>query len=721
MKETAMSTHGANTGEEAAAALPERARAFAAPLMEGRSSPAGEAMLAHADGTAAILEGMDADAEMRAAAHLCYAAAQLSRPEPVLTKAFGAALTRLALETLRLEAVQARSRALPQGETVRRMLLAFSRDARVVVLRLASRLQTLRWHAAEGRDLPPELLHETAQVFAPLANRLGIWQIKWEIEDLVLRAQEPAVYRAIAQQLGAKRRERVAEMERQRTALQAALRAQGIDAQVSGRPKHISSIVRKMRGKKLAFHQLMDVRALRVLVPTEAACYATLAWVHSHFAPVPGEFDDYIARPKANGYQSLHTVVRDAEGRAWEVQIRTRAMHEMAENGVAAHWAYKEAGVRGYAGVSAASSDDAKLATLRRLLAWGREVGAQQPEGGNPFDDRIYVLTPDARIVELPAGATPVDFAYAVHTELGHRCRGARIDGAMAPLHTRLANGQSVEVIAAKEGGPSRDWLNPELHYLASPRARAKVRAWFNAQHLHETIARGREVVEKLLQRLGRTALAHEALAAGMGFKSAEVLFESVGKDELSPRSIEAALRPPEAKPATAPDAAPVLRSPLGKATRGGAGVLVRGMAGVLTQPARCCKPAPPDEIAGYVTRGKGVTIHRKGCPELRHLAQSAPERLIEVAWGSTEAAPGAAAASYPVGVRVQASDRSGLLRDISDIFARARVNITDVQTHLADGSARMDFTVQVADTRRLTQVLAQLKKMPGVRHAGRV
>ncbi|MBQ9578817.1 MAG: bifunctional (p)ppGpp synthetase/guanosine-3',5'-bis(diphosphate) 3'-pyrophosphohydrolase, partial [Ottowia sp.] len=444
-----------------------RARAFAAPLLAGQRSLAGEDRLEHADGVLAILEGLDADAEVRAAAYLSQAAAQLNHPDEVLTKAFGAPVARLAQETLRMELVQARSRALPQAETVRRMLLAFSRDARVVLLRLASRLQTLRWNAAQGVAMEPALAQETAQVFVPLAGRLGIWQIKWEMEDLVLREQEPDVYHDIARKLGVKRREREAEMAERRTEIQAALRAQGISAVVSGRPKHISSIVRKMRGKNLSFEQVRDVRALRVIVPTVDDCYATLGWLQQHYTAVPGEFDDYIARPKPNGYQSLHVVVRDAEDKVWEIQIRTRAMHDTAEHGVAAHWVYKEAGTRGYAGVSANSSYDIKIAMLRRLLAWGSEM-AQGDGIHTPFDDRIYVLTPDARIIELPAGATPVDFAYAVHTELGHRCRGARVDGAMAPLHTQLRSGQTVEITAAKEGGPSRDWLNPELHFLAS-------------------------------------------------------------------------------------------------------------------------------------------------------------------------------------------------------------------------------------------------------------
>ncbi|HOV20442.1 MAG TPA: HD domain-containing protein, partial [Ottowia sp.] len=608
---------------EAQAGMRERARAFAEPLLAGETTASGENLLAHADAVADILAGIGGAESIQAAAYLGYACAQLNRPEEVIGKAFGENFARLALETARLEQLQQRSRAgrvdqptdseqaSQQTEAVRKMLLAFSRDLRVVLLRLASRLQTLRWCAAQRLPLAPSVLREAHEVFAPLANRLGIWQIKWEMEDLIFRAQEPETYREIARLLDEKRSEREAALEQRRAEIETALRAQGINATVSGRPKHISSIVRKMRGKGLDFEHVFDVRALRIIVASVADCYAALDWVHQHFAPVPGEFDDYIAKPKVNGYQSLHTVVRDTEGRAWEIQIRTRAMHEHAEHGVAAHWAYKEAGAKGYAGVSAASQYDAKIAVLRQLLAWERDLSGSAAQHGL-LDDRIYVLTPEAAVVELPAGATPVDFAYTVHTDLGHRCRGARVDGVMVPLNTPLANGQTVAITAAKEGGPSRDWLNAELGYLASARAKAKVRAWFNAQHARETIARGREMVEKLLQREGRTAVALDQLAASLGFKTPDALFETVGKDELSLRSIAHALHPPE--PAPSADAA-VLQRKTAQGTPARGGVLVVGLDSLLTQPARCCKPAPPDPIAGYVTRGRGVSVHRRDCP----------------------------------------------------------------------------------------------------------
>ena len=706
--------------------LRARARAFAEPLLAGETTASGENVLSHADAVADILAGIGGSEALQAAAYLSYASAQLNRPEEVIGKAFGDSGARLAIETSRLEQLQQRSRASrqelsadteqasQQTEFVRKMLLAFSRDLRVVLLRLASRLQTLRYYAAARRAPPPGLLRESHEVFAPLANRLGIWQIKWEMEDLVFRAQEPDTYRHIAGLLDEKRVERELALEQRRAAIESALRAQGIDASVSGRPKHISSIVRKMRGKALDFDQVFDVRALRILVPTVVDCYTALGWVHQHFTPVPEEFDDYIARPKPNGYRSLHTVVRDADGRAWEIQIRTHDMHQHAEHGVAAHWAYKEAGTKGYAGVSAAGEYDAKIAVLRQLLAWERELSGAAPQHGL-FDDRIYVLTPEAAIVELPAGATAVDFAYTLHTELGHRCRGARVDGAMLPLHTPLKNGQTVEIIAAKEGGPSRDWLNPELRYLASSRAKAKVRAWFNAQHTRETVARGREMVEKLLQREGRTALSLEHLASELGFKTSDALFETVGKDELSLRAIETVLRPPE--PAPAADDQVLLRKarPDSDGQRGG--VLVVGLDSLLTQPARCCKPAPPDDIAGYVTRGRGVTIHRRDCASFRDLQAREPERVIEVGW-STPATGHAPA--YPVDVAVEALDRQGLLRDISDVFAREKMNVIGVQTQSVKGWAWMTFTVEVSDTQRLAQVLRQVQDVAGVRVAKR-
>ncbi len=726
-----------------------RARAFAEPLLEGECLDTGENTWAHAEAVARILADIGGSEAMQAVVYLVYACQHLNRPQEVIAKAFGEQHAALAMETTKLVQLQRQARlkaaeklarkqeerlaaqdagqplpgpskapvselAASQTENVRKMLLAFSRDLRVVMLRLASRLQTLRYFASIRGDPGEILASESLHVFAPLANRLGIWQIKWEMEDLAFRFLEPQTYKDVARLLDEKRTEREAHVEQVREDLQRALLAQGIAAMVQGRPKHIYSIVKKMRGKSLDFEQVFDIRALRVVVPEVADCYAALAHVHAGYSPLPEEFDDYIAKPKPNGYQSLHTVVRDEQGRAFEIQIRTQAMHDHAEHGVAAHWAYKEAGVKGYAGVSASSEYDAKIAVLRQLLAWERDLSGTAQ---SLFDDRIYVLTPDAAIVELPRGATALDFAYSVHTDLGHRCRGARVDGAMVPLNTPLQSGQTVEITAAKEGGPSRDWLNAELGYLVSHRAKSKVRAWFNAQAMEETVARGREAVEKLLQREGRTALKFDELAAMLGLSSAQELFEQVGKDELSLRAIETHLRPAQPEPQEPAEAGVWLKKPRKPPQRGPGGVLVVGVDSLMTQLAKCCKPAPPDEIGGFVTRGKGVSIHRADCSDFAHLRRKSPDRVIEVQWGGQAASSGdAAPAFYPVDVAIEAQDRQGLLRDISDVFAREKMNVIGVQTQSVKGVAWMTFTIEVTDARQVARAMAVVGDVPGVR-----
>ncbi|MEY5099645.1 MAG: hypothetical protein RJA36_2364 [Pseudomonadota bacterium] len=721
-----------------------RARAFAEPLLAASSLDTGENTLAHADAMVGILARMGGSTEMQAAAYLVYACEYLQRPQELIAKAFGDSYAHVAIETHKLLQLQRQARRktaqvrikrelaqmysgfagnaakapqseldASQTENVRKMLLAFSRDLRVVMLRLASRLQTLRYHAAHKIAPDPALAHEALHVFAPLANRLGIWQIKWEMEDLSFRFLEPDTYKQIARLLDEKRVERESHVEQVRRELEAALLAQGVRASVQGRPKHIYSIVKKMRGKSLDFERVFDIRALRVVVPTVDDCYAVLAWVHSNFSPVPEEFDDYIAKPKPNGYQSLHTVVRDAQGRAFEIQIRTQAMHEHAEHGVAAHWAYKEAGAKGYSGVSASSEYDAKIAVLRQLLAWQSDLSGA---ANQLFDDCIYVLTPQAAIVELPKGATPVDFAYTVHTSLGHRCRGARVDGVMVTLNTPLQNGQTVEIVAAKDGGPSRDWLNPELGYLVSHRAKSKVRAWFNALAAEDNAARGRDAIERVLQREGKTAVRHEELATALGFDSPQALFESVGKEETSLRQVEQQLKPQEAPPT--PDEV-VIRKARGEEKALAGSVLVVGLDSLLTQLARCCKPAPPDDIRGFVTRGKGVSIHRADCADFAHLGRLHPDRVIEVQWGAAKG-KAAVAPVYPVDIAVEARDRQGLLRDISDAFAREKINVIGVQTQSVKGVAWMTFTVEVPDATRAARVMSAVSDVPGVQKVRR-
>ena len=707
-----------------------RARTFAEPLLAGEVLDTGENVLAHADAVADILKRIGGSEAMQAASYLGYTCDHLNKPQEVIAKAFGDNFAELAMATTKLVHLQRQARktqianaraatAIPmaqtaaaQTESVRKMLLAFSRDLRVVMLRLASRLQTLRYFAATKQPLPPGLALESQQVFAPLANRLGIWEIKWEMEDLGFRFLEPETYHKVAKLLDEKRSEREASMTQLGARLEKELNAHGVPALVNGRPKHIFSIVKKMRGKSLDFDQVYDIRALRIVVADIPACYAALGWVHNTFTPLTEEFDDYIAKPKVNGYQSLHTVVRDENGRALEIQIRTQAMHDHAEHGVAAHWAYKEAGSKGYAGVLASGEYDAKIAVLRQLLAWERDLSSAQTQG--VFEDNIYVLTPEAAIIELPQGATAVDFAYSVHTTVGHRCRGARIDGVMVPLNTVLKNGQTVEVITVKEGGPSRDWLNTELGYLVSHRARAKVRAWFNALAMDETVAKGREAVEKLLQREGKTALKLEDLAASLGFNSADNLFEAVGKDEFSLRNIEIVLRPPE--PPLDDDFA-LIKKPRSQANPSKGGVLVVGVDSLMTQLAKCCKPAPPDAICGFVTRGRGVSIHRTDCSNLREMVTKNGERVIEVEWGVPQAI---GKAVYPVDVAVEAADRQGLLRDISEVFTKEKMNVIGVQTQSVKGTAWMTFTVEVSDSGRLARVLGMVAELTGVRAARR-
>jgi GTP pyrophosphokinase len=699
-----------------------RARAFAEPLLVEHALDTGENALAHADGVVAILAAIGAAPAMQAAAYLVYAGDWLQRPEEVVSKAFGPSYASLVEHTRKLVQIQRAARSAAavgdaqaqaeQTERVRKMLLAFSRDLRVVLLRLASRLQTLRWHAAARVPCPTDVARESQTVFAPLANRLGIWQIKWELEDLAFRFLKPDDYKQVAKGLDETRAGREAAVQGFRDTLAAFLKSHSLAAEVQGRPKHLYSIWKKMQGKQLAIGQVMDLAALRVIVADVDACYAVLARVHERWPAVDREFDDYIAKPKPNGYQSLHTVIRNDEERAIEIQIRTRAMHEHAEFGVAAHWAYKEGG-------TSTGNDErialARKAVLRQLLAWERDFAATPSLSA--ADERIYVFTPQATVVELAAGSTAVDFAYALHTDLGHRCRGARVDGAMVPLSTPLANGQTVEVTAAKEGGPSLDWLNPELGFLAGQRSRAKVRAWFNAQAQRQTIARGRELVEKLLQREGKTATLRDELAEQLGFKSADALYEVVGKEEFSLRHIEQLLRPAVAAPA---EEAPLIkRSRAGDATRRG-GVLVVGVDSLMTSLARCCRPAPPDEIDGFVTRGKGVAIHRRNCSNLRHMREHSPDRVIAVEWGKTQSD----AALYPIDVLVEAQDRPSLLRDITEVFAKEKVNVTGAHTQSVRGSgaatAWMTFTVEVASTERLSQVLKQVAQVSGVRGARR-
>jgi GTP pyrophosphokinase len=708
----------------------------------------GELLVEHAAGTARIMQTLNVDPAAVVAAALFAIAPHIDDPERVISERFGTEVqglvadvrklwrlgsvsSRAAQATLPETGREAQAARRAQVEALRKMLLAFAQDIRVVLIRLASRLQSLRYYAANKLEPSPDVPRETLEIYAPLANRLGIWQLKWELEDLAFRFEEPPTYKRIAKLLDEKRVEREAYVTEAIASLQKELATANIRAEVSGRPKHIYSIWKKMRGKELDFSEVNDVRAFRVIVDDIKDCYTVLGIVHNLWQPVPREFDDYISRPKANGYRSLHTVVVGDDGRAFEVQIRTQEMHGFAEYGVAAHWRYKEAGARAYGGqVTASDKYDEKIAWLRQLLAWKEDVSEGDQPGAQPWqhlreatldDDHIYVLTPQARVIAMPQGSTAVDFAYHLHSELGHRCRGARVDGAMVPLNTPLQNGQTVEIVAVKEGGPSRDWLNPLLGYLHSPRARQKVRAWFNAVDSEENIANGRTLVEKTLQREGKTSVNLDQLASKLGFKTPEDLYAVVAKEEFSLRNIEQALHdtpPPEPEP-EAPAQFEKRSSGQSVAQGASTGVLVVGVDALLTQLARCCRPAPPDRIAGFVTRGKGMSIHRSDCATFQRMAERSPERVLETAW-SADVMSGRGSSVYPVDLAVESNDRQGLLRDISEVFAREKMNVTGVKTQSRRNVAYMQFTVEVSSAAQIQRACSLLSEVQGVVRASR-
>lgn len=614
-----------------------------------------------------------------------------------------------------------------QLETLRKMVLAMATDMRVVLVRLASRVTTLRYFAECKREdgVAQQFASETMDLYAPLANRLGVWQLKWELEDLAFRFLEPVQYKRIAKMLEEKRLERESFVVNAIARLNTELSAAGIKAEVSGRPKHIYSIWKKMKGKDVDFDELYDVRAFRVVVDDLKDCYTVLGIVHNAWVPIPKEFDDYISRPKPNGYRSLHTVVVVEDGRPLEVQIRTREMHQFAEYGVAAHWRYKETGGSNFS----AQEYDEKIAWLRQLLAWKNDVTDAvvsheelqrewvEKIKAASLDDRIYVLTPQAKVVELPRNATPVDFAYHLHTDVGHRCRGARVNNVMVPLNTPLKNGQTVEIITLKSGsiqtGPSRDWLHPE--YSASTRTRSKIRAWFNQIDQQETLDAGRVLVEKTLQREGKTAVNHDELAKKLAFASVDELFLAVGKEEFSLRQIEHILRD-HAEPTLPEEVSITNKSRASSVTQGAkSGVLVVGTEGLMTQLARCCKPAPPDEIVGFVTRGKGVSIHRLNCKNFSEMRNKAPERVIQTTWGEH-----GKETVYPVDIFVLAQDRQGLLRDISEVFSREKINVIGVNTQSLKSQARMSFTAEINGTSQLQRALTIIREVTGVLEARR-
>ena len=611
-----------------------RASAFAEPLYAGQAELTGTPLIQHAIGAAAILVGMNMDFETLAATILHAVPEYQDDWRELVESNFGSNIKGLVEGISRLEQIRQfreirslNSEDNQQIEVLRKMLLAMVNDIRVVLIKLAERTQTLRCLSNASPEIQKLIAQETRSLFAPLANRLGVWQIKWELEDLSVRYLDPDLYKKVAKLLDERRIDRERYIDNVVQQLKQSLLKAGIQADVTGRPKHIYSIINKMKRKHLAFDELYDVRAVRILVEDVQSCYAALSLVHELWQPIASEYDDYIARPKSNNYRSLHTAVTGPRGQTFEVQIRTGEMHQHSELGVAAHWRYKEGG-------KADAQLDEKIIWLRQILEWKDDLtdrGDLQEQFKNElFHDQVYVLTPQGRVIDLPKGATPVDFAYMLHTDLGHRTRGAKVNGAIVSLNYKLQNGQRVEILTTKLGGPSRDWLNPSLGFLQGARARAKVRAWFNNQNLDESIAQGRIQLDRELHRHGVTSVNQEKLAQRLHFNKLDDLLAALGRNKITSRRIAVALQeelPTKVITITKPVLKPVAER------SSSTGILIEGMGNLVTRSAKCCNPAPPDMITAYVTRDRGITIHRKDCAFVQHLTGNRQDRLLAADW----------------------------------------------------------------------------------------
>ncbi|NNM68626.1 MAG: bifunctional (p)ppGpp synthetase/guanosine-3',5'-bis(diphosphate) 3'-pyrophosphohydrolase [Gallionella sp.] len=630
---------GAFTPAEAGAIV--RAIAYVEPLYEGRVELTGAPLLQHALGAAGILLGMNMDAATLTAAILHAVPACTEDWAEKLEAEFGSGVRVLVLGISRMEQIRQFSdmptqQQGPSGsaqlENLRKMLLAMVEDIRVVLIKLALRTQTLRNLSGASAEQQTRIAQETQSIFAPLANRLGVWQLKWELEDLAVRYLEPERYKKVARLLDERRVDREQYIAAFLAVLQAELDKAGIAAQVTGRPKHIYSIINKMKRKQLDFDQLYDVRAVRILVDSVPDCYAALGVVQSLWPPIPGEFDDYIARPKSNNYRSLHTAVIGPRGLAVEVQIRTHEMHQSSELGVAAHWRYKE-------GAKSDAKFDEQIVWLRQILEWKSEVATQDDTQfkNELFGEQVYVFTPQGKVIDLPRGATPVDFAYTLHTDLGHRTRGAKVNGSIVPLNTKLQNGQRVEILTIKLGAPSRDWLNPSLGYLQSSRARARVRSWFNNQNIADSIAQGRALLDKELHRLGVGDINQERLAQRLDYHKLDDFFAALGRNLVTQRRIAQAIQSElPGKTISVPVQARTGSTRVSKAQ-----ITVGGVNNLMTKNAQCCKPEQTDVIVGYITRDRGITIHKQGCTFLSRLAETRPERVLTAQWASPkESAP---------------------------------------------------------------------------------
>ena len=680
----------------------------------GRREISGESTLRHALSVAEILSHLGLDADTLVAAILHDALTDDQVDLAFLTKRFGEGVATMVADMARIgdlartRAANDRQSEAEHDENLRRMLLSIADDIRVVIVVLAERLHEMRVLKNHPEEIRQREAQETRRVYAPLANRLGIWQVKWELEDLCLRYLEPDNYARIARQLDGRRDDREKFIAEVIDRLRSEFKAAGIKADITGRPKHIYSIWKKMKRKGVDIDQIFDLRAVRVLTGSVADCYAALGVVHGLWRHIPGEFDDYIATPKANMYRSIHTAVIGPHEKTLEVQIRTREMHEHAELGVAAHWRYKESG----------RSD---VDFDRRVVLMRNWLGAKDGEGDEAAGDfktgfesrQVYVLTPQGKVVELPRGSTPIDFAYAVHTEIGHRCRGARVDGRIAPLTCQLKSGQLVEVITTKSGGPSRDWLNPHAGYLKTNKAKNRIRHWFKQQDYDEHVSVGRASLEREIHRLGVGKPDLERAAKRLNFQKPADLLAAIGRAEVSPVQVagwsDQAPGPEKSGEPRPRKVRPKRHHPLS----GGTGeVIVEGVGDLMTHMGRCCKPVPYDRIVGFITRGRGVTVHRRDCSVVRGLREEDRPRLVRVIWADHEAD-----VSYPVDLRVIAMDRKGLLRDISSIFTNEDIDVVGVhtQSHRKTDRATMKFTIEITDVGQLSRIIDKVAQLPDV------
>jgi GTP pyrophosphokinase len=592
--------------------------------------------------------------------------------------------------------------AVQQSEALRKMLLAVVSDVRLVLVRIAEQLYRLRSAKTAPRETQEALAKEAHEIYAALANRLGVWQLKWELEDLSFRYLQPEAYSNIARALKEKRVERESFIEQVKQALLRALDEEGISATISGRPKHIYSIWRKMQKKDRGIEALYDIRAVRILVDDISSCYAALGVVHNLWSYIPGEFDDYIANPKDNNYRSLHTAVVGPEGKTVEVQIRTHEMHRFAELGVAAHWRYKE-------GATSPAAFDQKIQFLRQLLEPANDgTDLLDQIRDDFFEDRVYAISPKGDVVELPAKATPLDFAYHVHTQVGHRCRGAKVNGRIVPLTYQIANGDQIEIITGRQARPSRDWLSPKLGYLAGARSRAKVRNWFRHQDRDQHQRQGREILDRELARLGVRDVPTERIAKQLKLKDTDALCVSLGAGDLTSASIATALQ--NLRVTELPDRVRSRRTTKKKTSRPDS-VAVSGIGDLMCNFARCCRPVPPEAIVGYITQGRGVTIHRQDCGNFLGLNLRYPERIVEIAWGKQESG------TYPVDLTVHAFDRSGLIRDITAVLADDDANVLDLQSHTEKKTMQvvMHISIEISDLPTLSTAITKLEQIPNV------